>query len=94
MRGSDSGGQGSYRYDRPKETFDPDDITKSDMKYLADHIEEYIMVLEEVMIIPDEIMDKEDQIKDAIKTVKKLIKKLREGDTGVFKDKEEWNLIG
>lgn len=77
-----------------RDTFDPNDIRKEDMKQLADNIDEYITQLEEVMIIPDEIMDEcEDQIKEGLKRTKKLIEKLRKGDKSVFKDEDEWNNI-
>jgi hypothetical protein len=59
-------------------TFDPDNVTKEDMKNLAKHIEEYVDELESLMIIPDEILDEYgDQIKEGIKRAKKLIAKLR-----------------
>jgi len=73
---------------------DPETIPKSDMKRLADHIEEYITVLEEVMIIPEDTMNRHgDEIKESLELTKKLIKKLRKGDTSVFKDEEEWENI-
>lgn len=74
--------------------FDPNDIRQEQMEFLADHIEEYLELLEEVMIIPDEIMDDHgDEIEEGIKRTKKLIKKLRKGDRSVFKDEDEWNSI-
>lgn len=79
---------------RDRDSFDPDNIRKSDMNKLADHIEEYINMLEEVMIIPSDMMEEyEKRIKKAIKVSKKLIDKLRKGDTSVFKDTEDWNVI-
>lgn len=79
---------------KDRNSFDPDDITKSDMNKVADHIEEYINMLEEVMIIPKDMMeDHEKKINKAIKVSRKLIAKLRKGDTSVFKDAEDWNVI-
>lgn len=74
---------------------DPENIKKKDMKQLADHIENYINLLEEVMIIPDDMMEAHGKrIENGIKLVKKkLIKKLRKGDRSVFKDPEDWNLL-
>lgn len=74
--------------------FDPTDIRREDMEFLAEHIQEYLELLEEVMIIPDEIMDEHgDDIKEGIKRTKKLIEKLKKGDRSVFKDEEDWNSI-
>lgn len=74
--------------------FDPRDIRREDMEFLAQHIQEYLELLEEVMIIPDEIMDEHgDEIKEGIKRTKKLIEKLKKGDRSVFKDEDEWNSI-
>lgn len=74
--------------------FDPNDIRREDMEFLAEHIQEYLELLEEVMIIPDEIMDEHgDDIKEGIKRTKKLIEKLKKGDKSVFKDEEDWNSI-
>jgi len=73
--------------------FDPANITKDDMKLLADHIEDYIMVLEEVMVIPKGIMESRENVSHAIRMVKKLIKKLKAGDKSVFKDYDEWNML-
>lgn len=76
------------------DSFDPDNITRESMNFMADHIAEYLDLLKEVMIIPDEIMDKNgDQIKEGIKRTEKLINKLRKGDRSVFKDEEEWNSL-
>lgn len=74
--------------------FDPDNITSSDMKRLADAIEDYIELLEEVMIIPDELKDDYgDKIDKAIERAKKLIKKLRHGDRSVFKEPDDWESL-
>ena len=74
--------------------FDPDNITKDHMNYLADHIETYIDELESTMIIPNDIAaEHEDQIKEALKRCRTLIKKLRKGDTSVFKDQDEFNSL-
>ena len=73
--------------------FDPDTITKADMNQLANHIENYVMVLEEVMVIPEDIIESKKNVEEAIKVVRKLIKKLRNGDMDVFKDRDEWNLL-
>lgn len=71
-------------------TFDPENVSKEDMKNLANHIEEYVDELESLMIIPDEIMDEYgDQIKEGIKRTRKLIAKLKKGDRSVFKDTDE-----
>ena len=40
--------------------FDPDNITKDHMNYLADHIEAYIDELESTMIIPNDIAAEPD----------------------------------
>lgn len=77
-----------------KDIFDPDDIRKEDLDLLADHLEEYINLLEEVMIVPDEIKEESgDNIKEGIRRTKKLINKLRKGDVSVFKDSDELNPI-
>lgn len=74
-------------------TFDPENVTKEDMKNLAKHIEEYVDELESLMIIPDEILDEYgDQIKEGIKRTRKLIARLRKGDRSVFKDTDEYEL--
>ena len=79
---------------RDRNNFDPENITKSDMNKLADHIEEYIDMLEEVMIIPSDMKEEHGKrIEKALEVSKKLIKKLRKGDSSVFKDAEDWNLI-
>lgn len=79
---------------KDRNDFDPDDISKSSMNKLADHIEEYINMLEEVMIIPSDMMeDHEKRINKALEVSRKLIKKLRKGDSSVFKDAEDWNVI-
>lgn len=74
-------------------TFNPEHITKQDMKLIADHLEDFIVVHDEIMIIPEELREKESTIKDAKGMFKKLIKKLREGDVSVFKDMEDWNNV-
>lgn len=77
-----------------RDMFDADDIRKEDMEFMADHIEEYLELLQEVMIIPDEILDEqESNIKRSIKIVEKLIEKLRKGDRSVFKDVDDYNSI-
>jgi hypothetical protein len=74
----------------PLSSFDPDQITKEDCRKLANHLDEYLMLLEEVMIFPKEMKKKDEKkMKDAIQLTKKLIKKLRKGDTSVFKDADE-----
>lgn len=79
---------------RDRNDFDPENITKSDMNKLAEHIEEYIDMLEEVMIIPSDMKEEHGKrIEKALEVSKKLIKKLRKGDSSVFKDAEDWNLI-
>ena len=79
---------------RDRNDFDPENITKSDMNKLAEHIEEYIDMLEEVMIIPSDMKEEHGKrIEKALEVSKKLIKKLRKGDTSVFKDTEDWNVI-
>lgn len=76
------------------QTFDPDNITKEHMEYLADHIENYIDELNNTMIIPNDIASEhKDQIEEAIKRCRLLIKKLRKGDTSVFKDDDEFNSL-
>ena len=76
------------------DSFDPNNITKENMQYLADHIENHVNYFESIMIIPDEIRDEcEKHINEGIKRTKKLIKKLRKGDRSVFKDTDEWNSI-
>lgn len=72
----------------------PDDISKEDMRKLADHIEKYIETLQEVMIIPEDLQKEYgERISHGIKLSKKLIQKLRKGDKSVFKEQEEWNSI-
>ena len=79
---------------RDRNDFDPENITKSDMNKLAEHIEEYIDMLEEVMIIPSDMKEEHGKrIEKALEVSKKLVKKLRKGDSSVFKDAEDWNLI-
>lgn len=75
-----------------RESFDPDDIRKEDMKQLADAIEEYRDSLMSVMVIPDDILeDCKDKFKEALRRTDKLIKKLRKGDKSIFKDADEVN---
>lgn len=79
---------------KDRNDFDPENITKDDMNELAKHIEDYINLLQEVMIIPPDLLDEHGKrIKRAIEVCEKLIKKLRKGDSSVFKDPEDWNLI-
>ena len=59
------------------------------MKQLAEHINEYLDVLEEVMVIPEELIKDEELIKAALKRSRKLVRKLREGDKSVFKDMDD-----
>ncbi len=74
--------------------FNPNNITKDDMKRLAEAIKAYVDELENVMVIPDDLVDKyEDEIKEGIKRTRKLIKKLEHGDKSVFKDEDEWNYL-
>lgn len=76
-----------------KEIFDPSDITKDEMEYIADHIETFVDNLEEIMIIPDDIKrDCEDEIKEGIARSRKLIRKLRKGKKSVFNDEFIFNL--
>ena len=68
-------------------TFDISNVTKDDMKDLAQQISQYLRELERSMIIPDEIMEEYGkEIEEGIRRTKKLIKKLRDGDKSVFKD--------
>lgn len=68
-------------------TFDPESVSKEDMKKLAEHIEEYIEQLKSVMIIPDDVAAEHgDEIEEGLKRTKKLISKLKKGDRSVFKD--------
>lgn len=74
--------------------FDPENISKSDMNKLAEHIEEYMDTLKEVMIIPQEMMDDHGKrINKALEVSEKLVRKLRKGDSSVFKDMEDCNDI-
>ena len=76
----------------PLETFDPENISKKDCQNFADHLEEYLEVLEDIMIFPKEMKKKDkEKMQDAIHQTKKLIKKLRKGDRSVFKDPDEFN---
>ena len=76
------------------DTFDPENVSKTDMVRLAEHIEEYVDQLESIMIIPEEILEKHgDQIKEGIRRAKKLINKLKKGDKSVFKDDEDRNSL-
>lgn len=69
--------------------FDINNIKKSDMKKLADTIEEYLINLQSVMVIPQEILEEDrKRLKNGIKNTEILIKKLRKGDISVFKDIE------
>lgn len=75
-------------------TFDPENITKEQMRYLADHIEGHVNYFESIMIIPDEIYNEcKKEIDEGMKRAKKLIKKLRNGDKSVFKDIDDCNPI-
>lgn len=66
---------------------DNPDLSKENMKLLAQSIENYINELMEVMIIPDNIQKEYGPVINAsIHDAKKLIKKLKKGDTNVFKD--------
>lgn len=74
--------------------FNPSNVTKEDMKKLANHIEEYIDHLESVMIIPDELIEEYGkQIKEGLARTRKLIKKLKKGDKSVFKDIDEESIF-
>ena len=76
------------------DTFDPENVSKTDMVRLAEHIEEYVDQLESIMIIPEDILEKHgDQIKEGIRRAKKLINKLKKGDKSVFKDDEDRNSL-
>ena len=70
-------------------SFDPNQLTRDQLKALANSIEEYLMLLEEVMIFPEELEGNKKEFMDAIKITKKLIKKLRAGDKSVFKSYDE-----
>lgn len=71
-------------------TFDISNVTKDDMKDLAQQISQYLRELERSMIIPDEIMEEYGkEIEEGIKRTRKLIKKLRDGDKSVFKDYDD-----
>lgn len=76
-----------------KQTDEQADMTGSAMKLLADHIEDYLEVLTDVFIIPDHLKSSEKRFNEACRTVKKLIRKLRDGDTSVFRDPEDWDRI-
>lgn len=74
--------------------FDPDNITKQDMKNLADGIEGYLFVLKEIMVFPKEIQKEISKpMKESIKVVEELVKKLRKGDKNVFKSEDEWTSL-
>ena len=75
------------------DTFDPNNVSKEDMKALAKHIESYLEELESTMIIPEEVVSEKDakQFKVAIELTRKLIKKLKKGDRSVFKDIDDDN---
>jgi len=70
-------------------SFDPNQLTRDQLKALANSIEEYLMLLEEVMIFPEELEGNKKEFMEAIKITKKLIKKLRAGDKSVFKSYDE-----
>lgn len=78
-----------------RDTFDPDDIRKEDMKKLGEGIEGFVEVLTRIMVIPDQIRDEEKQIKKDMETVEELIKGLKKGKhkDRYFKDIEEWNFM-
>ena len=74
--------------------FDPDNITKQDMKNLADGIEGYLFVLKEIMVFPKEIQKEISKpMKESIKVVEELVKRLRKGDRNVFKSEDEWTSL-
>lgn len=74
--------------------FDPDNITKQDMKNLADGIEGYLFVLKEIMVFPKEIQKEISKpMKESIKVVEELVKRLRKGDKNVFKSEDEWTSL-
>ena len=76
------------------DAFDIHNISQADLDRLADALENYITELKRVMVIPRDIEEEHgDKIRESIHGVQKLIKKLRKGDTSVFKDPEEWNML-
>lgn len=71
------------------EEFDPDNCPQEVLNYLADHIENYLLVFRKTMIIPKELMSEYgDDIHEAIRRTDKLIKKLRKGDAPLNLDGE------
>lgn len=68
------------------DNFSSENISDTDMKNLADHIEKYLFLFEDIMIIPEEFKINEKDVQSAKKIVRKLIKKLRKGDRSVFKE--------
>lgn len=76
------------------DAFDIQNVSQADLDRLADALENYITELKRVMVIPRDIEEEHgDKIRESIHGVQKLIKKLRKGDTSVFKDPEEWNML-
>jgi hypothetical protein len=77
-------------YGLDNDVFSVDNVTKTDMKILAESIAEYLDVFQNVMVIPEDLKNEyEDKIKEGIKRTEKLIKKLEKGDKSVFKDPDD-----
>lgn len=69
------------------EEFDPDDCSQEQMNYLADHIENWLLVWKKIMIIPDELLDEcEDYVNESERRARFMINKLRKGKRSVFKE--------
>lgn len=67
------------------------DVRDSDMKRLAESLEEFLTLRDEILIIPKELQASKNDLEEARKVVEKLIKKLKNGDRSVFKDPEDWD---
>lgn len=64
------------------------------MKLFGEAIDNYVNEVYDVMVIPDEILKKDgDKIKEGLRQAKKLAKRLKHGDTSVFKDFEDWDIV-
>ena len=84
--------QNRYR-DNSDEIYNGTAISESDMKILAEHIENYLDVFQDIFIIPDSLKQSEKTLDEAMKVTTKLIHKLRNSDRSVFKPDDDWNSI-
>lgn len=71
--------------------FDPDDLSLEALRYLGDHLENFLKMKEKMMFIPDGVLtsEQEKQHKEGMERAYKLANKLKKGKTSVFIEKEQ-----